>query len=317
MVICTLMEHENQRQKLDRMYAQLIEAQPWIKFVREALADKGWSPPFDQAVLIASDYSGQHPKSRFVTYAFIVTNELNWDWDRARSLFRKHCIPDNRRLSFKSFGKTNNLMALAHFLDITKLMTGRLLVFAFEKQLLSQMPSIRPDNTAFTLEARWKPLALEEATRKALLVALLADRYVPEKQSMTWISDEDPSLGNALMWLDVQRMAATLSGVFSATERGWFGMGTTGQDCKHMYREDLVSVADFAAGMVAEISTHLAIRPFVNSDPIPIKYANYQQISEKTQLISEWFWKAKSNFERTCFLVHGTKNKGKVEELYL
>lgn len=299
------------------MHAQLIEAQPWITVVRGALAEKGWNTPFNQAVLIASDYSGQHRRSRFVTYAFIVTNELNWEWDQARWLFRKQCIPDNRRLSFKSFGKTNNPRALAHFLDITKLMTGRLLVFAFEKQLLSQMPSIRPDNAAFSLEASWKPLALEEATRKALLVALLADRYVAPKQSMTWISDEDPSLSNELMWLDVQRMAAILSGVFSPTERGWFGMGTTGQDCSHMYREDLVSIADFAAGMVAEISTHLAGRPIETSNPVPTKYADYQGISEKTQLISEWFWRAKSNFERTCFLVHGTKQNGKAEELYL
>lgn len=317
MVMAVVMEQENHRDQLNRMQAQLVEAQPWISLAREALEAKDWYPPPNEKVVIGSDYSGQHQLSRYVTYAFVVSNELNWEWDRVRWHFRQHNIPDNRRLSFKSFGKTHNPLALAYFLDITKLMNGRLVVFAFEKGLLLQLPPIRPANDAFKLDARWKPLGLEEATRKALLVALLAAQYVPPDYSMDWITDEDPSLGNELMFSDVQRMAATLSGVFSPVQRRFFGMGTTGEDCEHMYREDFVAIADFAAGMVAEISTHLADRPFTAPLARPTKHANFEKLSEKTQLIAEWFWHADSNFRKTCFLVQGTKELPEFMELYV
>lgn len=310
------MEQENRHQELDRMYAQLVEAQPWIAFAQKALDSKNWNPTPNETVLVGSDYAGQHPRSRYITYAFLVSNEHNWAWDEARWRFRQHQIPDNRRLSFKNFGKTNNPLALAHFLDLTKFIDGHLIVFAFEKSLLLQLPPIRPENSAFRLDALWKPLALEEATRKAIIVALLASRYVPPNRSMNWISDEDPSLGNDLMFTDVQRMAATLSGVFSPVQRGFFGMGTTGQDCEHMYREDFVAIADFAAGMVSEISTHLAGRPFTAPLAHPVKYADFEALSEKALLIAEWFWRADSRFKRTCFLVQGTKKLTQFIELH-
>lgn len=310
-----MMEQESHRQELDRMYAQLVDAQPWIALAQEALQTKNWTPLSNETVLIGSDYSGQHKGSQYITYAFVVTNQLNWAWDQARWHFRQHHVPDSRRLSFKNFGKTNNPMALAHFLDITKFMSGRLVVFAFEKNLLLQLPPIRPENGTFRLEARWKPLALEEATRKALLLALLAARYVPPNRSMDWITDEDPSIANEQMFEDVQRIVGTLSGAFSPIRRGIFGMGTTGQDCQHMYREDFVAIADFAAGMVAELSTYLDGRPFTAPLVHPMKYVNFEKLSEKAQLIAEWFWRAESSFKRTCFLVQGHKNFARFTEL--
>ncbi|CDZ72566.1 Hypothetical protein NGAL_HAMBI2610_41910 [Neorhizobium galegae bv. orientalis] len=299
------------------MYASMVAAQPWIAFTRKALEVKNWRLPPDESVQIGSDYAGQHSKGLYLTYAFVVSSKHNWAWDRQRWYFRQNHIPDNRRISFKSFGKSNNPLALAHFLDITQSINGRLIVFAFEKKLILQIQPIRPADGSFKLDANWKPLALEEAVRKAMIVALLANQYVPPGLSMDWISDEDPSLGNSLMFSDVQRITATLCATLSSVKRGFFGMGTTADDCEHMYREDLLAIADFAAGMVAEVATHLDSRRFLGPDSIPRKNADFEMVSEKAQIIAEWFWQAKSPFDRTCFLIHGTCERPHFTELQM
>ena len=311
----TEMEPEPRPAALDRMYAQLLDAHKWIGFAQSALASKPWSPDTGEAVLIGSDYAGQTKKSGYLTYAFVICTRRTWDWDEIRRDFRKNSIPDNRRLSFKKFGKSNNPMALEYFLDLTRFLHGHLVVFAFEKNLVRRLPPIRPDERNFSLEGRWKPAALEEATRKALLLALLSDQYVPQHCSMDWITDDDPSIANDLMLSDVQKMAATLTGAFSSTPRGFFAMGTTGRDCKHMYREDFVAIADFAAGMVADVTTHLADQPLSGPVTRPTKTAKFDTLSPKTQVIARWFWHSVSDFKKTCLLIEGTENQGRVVEL--
>ena len=294
------MEREPRPATLDCMYA---------------LDNKPWFPSTEENVLIGSDYAGQNKKYKYLTYAYIISEQHTWAWDELRWNYRQQHIPDDRRLSFKRFGKSNNPSALAYFLDMATLLNGHIVVFAFEKSLARCLPPIRPDRRDFDLEARWKPAALEEATRKALLLALLSDQYVPQHCSMDWITDDDPSISNDLMLSDVQRMAATLIGAFSSTPRGFFGIGTTGRDCQHMYREDFVAIADFAAGMVAEVATHLADQPLIAPLAFPSKNAKFDTLSQKTQIIAGWFWHAVSDFRRTCLLIEGTENQVRVIEL--
>ena len=317
MVLGSKLDQERLTVASNRMYSQLIAAQPWIRFAQTAIKARLGSHDANKSVIIGSDYSGQQKTSQYLTYSFVVACEPTWAWDQARRSFRQHHIPDNRRLSFKRFGKTNNPVALAHFLDITRLLEGDLFVFAFEKSLIKSLPLIQPTKKDFGLEARWKPQALEEATRKALLLSLIAGRYVPEYGSMTWITDEDPSIGNELMFTDVQRMAATLTGVLSPLYRGMFKMGTTGQDCQHMFREDFVAIADFAAGMIAELASHLTDQPEITPMAHPCKYASFSELSQKTQVISDWFWFSKSSFKKNCFLIEGTKERFRLVELLI
>lgn len=300
---------------LERMHVQLLNAQSWIGFAQSVLASKPWSPETGETALIGSDYAGHDKRSRYLTYAFLVVGQNTWAWDELRWDFRQQHIPDNRRLSFKRFGRSNNPLALAYFLHMTSRLNGHIVVFAFEKSFVRQLPPIRPNRNDFDLKGRWKPAALEEATRKALLLALLANQYVPANGSMEWITDDDPSLSNELMAWDVQRMAATLTGALSSAPRGLFGMGTTGRDCAHMYREDFVSIADFAAGMVAEVATHLSGQPTTGPLARSGKSTNFDALSNKTQVIASWFWHTVSDFKRTCILVEGKKEQGTVTEL--
>lgn len=71
----------------------------------------------DRAMIIASDYSGQHKGATHEAYSFLVTTDLALkEWLPSLRAFRERWLPDNRRLSYKKLNEPVRWRALPNFL---------------------------------------------------------------------------------------------------------------------------------------------------------------------------------------------------------
>jgi hypothetical protein len=95
-------------------------------------------PVADGAMVIVSDYSGQHRLARHESYLFLVTTgrSLN-DWLVVRREFRNRWLPDGRRISFKDLREPVRYRALLPFLKAASAIPGNVLTFLVDRRIAS------------------------------------------------------------------------------------------------------------------------------------------------------------------------------------
>lgn len=87
-------------------------------------------------LVIASDYGGDHKRSRFRAYSFLLANLDALDrWNRARRLFRLRHLRDGRRMSFTRLGDLKRRKALPEFLNIADTIPGILISVLVDRRI--------------------------------------------------------------------------------------------------------------------------------------------------------------------------------------
>src|SRR5690606_30120810 len=86
---------------------------PWVKSFNRIVKSSG--PPYIQGdtILISSDYSGEHPKSKYTVYSLVaidLSRVGNWNWERTR--IRTELLANDRRISFKSLNDAQKKKAI-------------------------------------------------------------------------------------------------------------------------------------------------------------------------------------------------------------
>ncbi len=288
---------------LETFRNQLREAQPWIGQVQRALIGPRSADVPLSSGLMASDYAGYHRESNFVSYAYLIVDSQTHGWDMARRTARLLAGIQNRRVAYKGFRTSARSVDLYAWLDATKFLKGHLVVFAFSKQFARTLPKISPSKGQVELRAKWKDQALEDATRKALLGSLMIARYLSGYGAVNWYSDEDDAVANDMASDDFRKLASNLVATFSPQLPTHFGFGTTERDCVHLYREDICSIPDLAAGMASQILSRMTPSRWTVGRNGMVRHLNLDALDSRTEVIASWFWGSCHSLEKTLISI--------------
>jgi len=287
----------------------LISAWPWAEAFLRYLRQTRPAPFLGSHLMFGSDYSGDHAKSPFRIYGFLIADEDGSpEWPvRCHAVREKH-LKDHRRMSFKNMNDGRRRRALVPFLEAAEYLQGHVVVVAVTKQLehLSSTPtSMQFWRDSHGLDAKWDPKAFEQMVRVAHFFSMLLGVWSSPGADVTWITDDDSIVANAGRLEDVHQFVARLSGLFVPHDLGVFAMNTASSDSESCGFEDFVAIPDLAAGMIGEVLS--ATRS--QGQGRPNEYRP-EALSSKSITIADWFWHRSGPLKKLCILVSPTTTQG-------
>ena len=287
----------------------LKEAWPWVKAFLRYLRQIRPSPFLGSHLMFGSDYSGDHAKSPFRVYGFVVADEDGSpQWPARCQAVREKHLKDGRRMSFKNMNDYHRRRALTPFLEAAEHLEGHVVVVAVTKQLKrisSTLTSMQVWQNTHGLQARWDLRAFEQMVRVAHFFSMFLGTWSSPGMDVTWITDDDNIVANSARLDDVHQFAARLSGVFVPHPLGVFAMNTVSYDDKVRGFEDFVAIPDLAAGMIGEALSATRSRDRGR----PNEYG-LEQLSVKSEVIADWFWHTSGPLKKICILISPTATKG-------
>ena len=287
----------------------LKEAWPWAKAFLRYLHQTRPSPFLGSHLMFGSDYSGDHARSPFRIYGFLVADEDGSPlWPAKCHVVRKKYLKDGRRMSFKNMNDVQRRRALIPFLEAAEHLEGHVVVVAVTKQLghMSSTPSsIQVWRELHGLQAKWDQRAFEEMVRVSHFFSMFLGAWSAPGMNVTWITDDDSIVANAERLDDVHQFAARLSGLFVPHQLGIFAMNTVSIDNEARGFEDFVAIPDLAAGMVGE-----ALSEMRSQKPGRPNEYGPEALSDKSEVIADWFWHRSGPLKKICILIAPAATKG-------
>lgn len=290
---------------------------PWAFSIQKILhADR--PRPFDaNHLLVGSDYGGHHSGSSYRTYAFLVASNLPSPWLTNQRSIRAKYLPDGRRMSFKRLSDSRRQESLVPFLQAADELDGHIVVFVVHKSVRLH-PTKKEDIAKWTrllgLSANWRRRAFEEAIRKCHFFSLLVSQWSRPMMDVTWISDEDEFVADEARLDDMQKFSARFSTLYLPHSMRQFAMNTTKIDDESREYEDFVAIPDLAAGMLSELSSHLA-KSETWYDLQGKTFLNDGEIQAKSELLLDWFWFGSARLKRTCIVIDKSGKQSRVFKL--
>jgi hypothetical protein len=277
---------------------------PWTANVERILRSVQPRPFAGPHVALASDYGGDHKASKFRVYCYLIMDtKASPEWPQRRQSMRRMYLPDGRRMSFKSLGDGYRRPALVPFLQAADTIHGHIVCLIVTKSFENM--SWRADYSndlpsKLGLRGKWKASSFEAMFRTAHMFAVFLGLWSCPGMHVTWITDQDEIVANDDRLDDTHQIAARLSSAYIPHSMGVFAMNSTAIDDKDRAFEDLVAIPDLAAGMLSEIASKLAIDGMMPAEQVVHEPAAF---TEKSEIISDWFWWPHSVLRRTCILI--------------
>ena len=244
------------------------------------------SHPRARTLFIAADFSGQHKGQAYETYSFLIFDlESNKRWMAGQRHFRENFLPSRRRLSFKALNDKTRRRCLVPFLHLADCIDGWLVSFAVSKSGESMFYAVDSENEPDILST-WKPHIREKLMRVIHLSAFLISGLSVANQDVLWIVDEDDIAANKVFLTQLTDIFGRVYSNVTELTLGNLRFGTAQSDDGSFAIEDLLAIADLAAGAFSEIATkmaHAGIRP--SQDVITFLPQN---LSWKSRLMTTW-----------------------------
>ncbi|GFZ79485.1 hypothetical protein GCM10011497_04610 [Elstera cyanobacteriorum] len=252
------------------------------------------------AMIIASDYSGQHKEASHEAYSFLVTtDEALREWLPSLIEFRKQWLPDGRRISYKKLNEPVRWRALPAFLNTVGNLKGNLITVLIDKRIGSFMLGgpeaiIRSFPDCFDVNSNRG--TVEKMLRLASFVAFILAGLRSENQISNWISDHDEALDSHDKREKFARLASYLTFGFT----GWrqpadHQFGTTESPIAPYWSEDVAAIADLAAGAYCQLSRFLPAFLGVEAWLIKLDASNIE--SRRASTIGNWLATNRGSFK--------------------
>jgi hypothetical protein len=288
---------------------------PWGFSTQKILHAVRPSPFTGGHLFVGSDYGGDHKRSSYKTYAFVVADDTPSEWMSLQKAVRTRYLTDGRRMSFKRLGDPQRQAALIPFLRAADSLSGHLIAFVVHKSIrLHPSDDLKRLRELFALSANWNHGALEQAIRKAHFFALIVSQWTKPLMDVTWISDQDEFVANEKRLDDAQRIAAQLSSLYLPHTLREFAMNTTAIDDSSREYEDLIAISDLSAGTLAELSSTLG-QGTSWSDLSGRHELRQDGVQLKSSIITDWFWEANSTLRRTCIVIDKVGKQSRIFKL--
>lgn len=259
-------------------------------------------------LIVASDYGGQHQASKFEALAFVLADaDRLGGWLRGRGRFRAEWLPDARRMSFKKLSDRQRAAALPAFLELADQIHGLLFVVLIDKQIDSLFADTQEQSKLkTTLDATWRPKTIEKALRICHCLSLLLAGLSSELQDVLWVTDQDDVAANTQRHGDLVEMFSTILGHYLEHTLGHIRIATTLSDTGKRDLEDLVSIADLAAGAVGQVINESRSAGHFPGRGLIFPMASAMPL--KMQRLMSWFSDSRSNLKRLVFVIEPVAN---------
>ncbi|WP_422375503.1 hypothetical protein [Roseibium sp.] len=216
-------------------------------------------PLVEGDLIVGSDYSGQHKGASHEAYSFIVTSDVFFvEWLGQLAEFRRQWLPDGRRLSFKKLNENVRWKSLPHFLTLSGELKGNLITILVSNEIKSFIAG-GPDSIveAFPdcFSAGINLGTAEKMFRLASFQAMILSCFRKEAQTSFWVSDHDETLDSHEKREDFGKMASLINfGISNWSKPAPHYFTTTELEDAPYWSEDLVAIADIAAGAYCKMS---------------------------------------------------------------
>lgn len=266
--------------------------------------------PRGSTLFVASDYGGEHKGASFHTFSFLVTDLAHLGlWERFRKELRSSTELKERRMGFKGMTDRVKQRSLEPFLRYANAIPGVLATFALNNEAKRILADVAPEDgkTAVGTISSWKAAAFQKLSCVGQLGAMLVAGLSAPDQDLIWVSDEDAIAPNREKLCDAtQILGIYLSHALSHNlGRIKFGTAATAGE-GNLQIEDLASIADFAAGSLAELFLGMTEK---NGSPASKVFAEApNECSHKTRVITNWLAEDHHPLRKIQIVVEGEKN---------
>lgn len=281
----------------------------WVQGFEDMLAPISLPDFIGDSIYIASDYSGDHSKSKYTVVSFLYM-DINSSplWESTRRKLRAEYLPDGRRISFKGLGDKVKRRALMPFLEATYKITGIILSIAIDKDVRDIWCDQELFNKlATTFIGNWKGRIYEKAFCVGHFVSLLIGGLSHPGQHIYWVSDEDDIFDDPAKTEDVKRIVIGFAKAYGAYNLGSFSLATTKVDTGDCLEEDLGAIPDLAAGALCEIVNKYSQD---HGGRLPREYpiSLTECFSEKTNIIARWLFNDPKSLQHIFILADKDDN---------
>lgn len=263
-------------------------------------------------LIAASDYTGTH--RRYDVMGFVVTSQVAWQrWDDARRRVREMFRLGARRFSYTKLNDKHKLRALEPFLHAITQAEGFLCCVAINRDIPSFVNADGTDYAKDPLLEKWKcwkPDVFERMLRATSIVSLLTAGLASENQEVGWVTDEDEIASNREQVENLAQVFGSMAGQYSSGRIVRVRVMTTAGDTGERESEDLASVADLAAGTIADVFTAFD-RQGLRIDVL--KHLSVpNDVPPKTIRIGEWLRLKDQPLRRLLFVAEKGQKHGDV-----
>jgi hypothetical protein len=260
----------------------------------------------EERLALISDYSGDHTDSEFyvLSYLLFAWNDSFWDWDDARKKLRTESKLGKRAMDFKGLTDSVKQMALVPFLQAANILNGILFTVVIEKTI-----SFSKAYTSSTDEMRlfdgfvntWKEDVLERLTRIGMFGSFIVGGLSHSGQMLHWVTDNDNIAPNEEFQKDTSHLFGRFLATLCPKDMGPISFGISGKYQDEMLAEDLVGIADLAAGTMSEcMNAYGAERiPRSTNLSVPMK----KPLSTKSGAILSWYGELDHPLKRLMCLI--------------
>jgi len=207
-------------------------------------------------ILLFSDSSGYEKTSKYTAISFIVIDLFNSnEWEAKRRYIRKYLLPNNRRMSFKKLNDSHKRNSLIPFLDAANCIDGLLINFLLNKKLkglVTYQGVLDKWKEKLGLKWKWSENQFTKMFETAHFASILIGALGKDNQEIYWISDQDEIFANPIKHQDVSTILSGLGNIYIQHNPSKLGVGTSEMDPGDRAEEDLIAVADLAAGAMVD-----------------------------------------------------------------
>jgi hypothetical protein len=176
-------------------------------------------------------------------------------WMESRSVLRRTLLPDGRRMAYKGLNDRHRREALQPFLRAADLYPGNLFVFLVNKgvaALFDDPGSERLFPELIVAVRNWKSKSFQRLLLVATLGSLLVSALSEHGQDLLWVIDQDEIAANPKKHNDAGHVIHHCISTYAPANTGRLTFVTTEADVNNRMLDDVVAIADLAAGCLVD-----------------------------------------------------------------
>lgn len=269
---------------------------------------RGWT------ILVGSDYSGHGGPAYYEALSFVfVCLEECGVWERLRTELRRRLLPDGRRMSYKQLRDRKRRRALVPFLQAANTLPGMLATVLIDKRIKSifrDRGRILPARVGLTDCSRWDTRVLERVLRTVHLISFFIAGLSAPGQDLLWVTDQDEIAPNEPRMRELLDIFVNIGSHYLKHDLRCLRIGTTASDTGKRDVEDLVSVADLAAGAVSRVMTEYRRHGGVPTGDLLVPLP--KSVPLKARNIMDWFSDDCQPLRRLVYAIEPTDGSPKL-----
>jgi hypothetical protein len=263
-------------------------------------------------IFVGSDYSGQHNIAQYESYTLLLADlERCGNWETKRQQVRQRFLADGRRMSYKDLRDQLRKRALIPFLIAADSIPGLLVTVLVNKQIDSlferegRLNMSKPDLKEYE---HWDRAVFEKLLRVLHFVSFFVAGLSRSDQNVLWITDEDEIVANSAKLQEVCNIFLGLCSHYLKHNLRHARIGTTKSDTGIRDVEDLVAVADLAAGALCQLLTEYQTLEWDLSSGLIVPPP--KRLPSKAKLIMDWVAESNHPLKRLVFIIDEIEQGG-------